>query len=101
MLQRLFPEKQPTKQLKQQNSQQIKLLKNNVKTKSVSGENSTNAKEIRNIYFTSEKTRNIKRYNRIKVYDKKKKIEVNDLLNGQYSANKNIGFKTPTIRSNL
>ena len=61
MLQRLFPEKQPTKQLKQQNSQQIKLLKNNVKTKSVSGENSTNAKEIRNTYFTSEKTRNIKR----------------------------------------
>ena len=25
-------------------------------------------------------------------------IEVSDLLGGQYSANKNIGFKTPTLR---
>ena len=32
---------------------------------------------------------------------RRKWIEVNDLLNGQYSTNKNIGLKTPMIRSDL
>ena len=31
----------------------------------------------------------------------KKWIEINDLSGGQYSANKNIRFKTPMLRSNL
>ena len=31
----------------------------------------------------------------------KKWIEVNDLLAGQYSFNKNIKFKTPTLRADL
>ena len=32
---------------------------------------------------------------------RRKWIEVNDLLNGKYSTNKNIGLKTPMIRSDL
>ena len=32
---------------------------------------------------------------------RRKWIEVNDLLNSQYSTNKNIGLKTPMIRSDL
>ena len=31
----------------------------------------------------------------------RKLIQVNDLLNGKYSTIKNIGFKTPTLRSDL
>ena len=31
----------------------------------------------------------------------RKWIEVNDLSSGQYSVNKNIGFKTLVLRSNL
>ena len=34
-------------------------------------------------------------------FQTKKWIEVNDLSGGQYSANKNIRFKTPMLRSNL
>ena len=32
---------------------------------------------------------------------RKKWVEVNDLLNGQYSVNKNIMFKTSMLRSDL
>ena len=31
----------------------------------------------------------------------RKWVAVNDLLNGQYSVNKKIRFKTPTLRSDL
>ena len=31
----------------------------------------------------------------------RKWVEVNDLLNGQHSTNKNIRFKTPMLRSDL
>ena len=31
----------------------------------------------------------------------RKGIEVNDLLGGQYSVNKNVRFKTPMLRSNF
>ena len=42
----------------------------------------------------------IKRFNRIKICNKKW-IEVNDLSSGQYSVNKNIGFKTSILKSDL
>ena len=32
---------------------------------------------------------------------KRKRIKVNDLLSGQYSANRNVKFKTPMLRSDL
>ena len=37
----------------------------------------------------------------ISKFETKKEIEVNDLSGGQYSANKNIMFKTPMLRSGL
>ena len=42
----------------------------------------------------------IKQLNYVKICDKKW-IKVNDLSSGQYSANKNIRFKTSMLRSNL
>ena len=42
----------------------------------------------------------IKRFNCIKVFDKKK-IEVNDLRSGQYSVNKNERFKPSILRYHL
>ena len=42
----------------------------------------------------------MKRFNYIKICDKKW-IEVNDLSSGQYSANKNIRFKTSMLRADL
>ena len=37
----------------------------------------------------------------VSMFETKKLIEVNDLSVGQYSANKNIRFKTPMLRSDL
>ena len=42
----------------------------------------------------------MKRFNYIKICDKKW-IEINDLSSGQYSANKNIRFKTSMLRADL
>ena len=37
----------------------------------------------------------------MKVCEKKKWIDVNNLSSGQHSVNKNINFKTPMLRSDL
>ena len=43
----------------------------------------------------------IKWFNWIKIFDKKKWVEVNDLSSGQYFVNKNISFKTSMLRSDI